>query len=417
MLKKTNDIIIIGGGAAGFFAAINLAELLKGLNIFILEKDTRVLSKVKVSGGGRCNVTNGCSDAMNLIKNYPRGGKELIGPFNSFGTSETIKWFEDHGVKLKTEDDGRVFPVTDKSQTIIDCFLNLARENNIQIQTGKNVSSITISDQNKFILSTKENEKFEADKLIITTGSNNPIWNELHKLGHKIIEPVPSLFTFNIDDELLKELSGVVVENVHLQIQKTKLNSNGPLLITHWGLSGPSVLSLSAFAARELNKMNYNFQLQVDWLPLLGYGKIETELKEIIVSKRNKSVSAQSLFKLPKRLVEKFFVKSGIDSDKHWGEVSKKEISALIEILKATKFLVKGKSTFKEEFVTAGGVELKEINFKTMQSKLIKNLFFAGEVLNIDAVTGGFNFQSAWTTGWLAANGIAASINEKEIKE
>lgn len=417
MPDKTKNIVIIGGGAAGFFTAINLAELVKGQNILILEKDVRVLSKVKVSGGGRCNVTNGCADVMTLVKNYPRGGRELIGPFNSFGASETIKWFEEHGVKLKTEDDGRVFPVSDSSQTIIDCFINLAKENDIQIQTGKNISSITISDQNKFILSTKGNEKFEADKLIVTTGSNNSIWRELQKLGHKIIEPVPSLFTFNIDDELLKELPGVAVENVHLQIDKTKFKSNGPLLITHWGLSGPSVLSLSAFAARELNKLDYDFQVQVDWLPLHSYEKIETELKDIIASHRNKSVSTQNLFKLPKRLSEKLISKSGIDLNKYWGEVSKKELSALTETLKATKFSVKGKSTFKEEFVTAGGVELKEVNFKTMESKLIKNLFLAGEVLNIDAVTGGFNFQSAWTTGWLAASGIAASINGKENQE
>lgn len=417
ILNDRKNIVIIGGGAAGFFSAINLAEHKAGLNIIILEKDNKVLSKVKISGGGRCNVTNSCSDVEQLVKNYPRGGKELIGPFHTFKTTDTIKWFEDRRVKLKIEADGRVFPVSDNSQTVIDCFLNFAKENDIQIQTGKNVSSITITEQNKFMVSTKGIEKFEADKLIVTTGSNNTIWSELQKLGHKIIEPVPSLFTFNIDDELLKELPGVAVENVHLQIDKTKFKSNGPLLITHWGLSGPAILSLSAFAARDLSKVDYNFQLLVDWLPAFSYEKIENELKEIIASNRNKSVSVQSIFKLSKRLVEKFFIKSGIDITKHWGEVSKKEMSSLIEVLKSTKISVKGKSTFKEEFVTAGGVDLKEINFKTMESKLIKNLFLAGEVLNIDAVTGGFNFQSAWTTGWLAAKGIAASINKPEIQE
>jgi predicted Rossmann fold flavoprotein len=416
-LQEVKNIIIVGGGAAGFFTAINLAEKVSGLNISILEKDPRVLSKVKISGGGRCNVTNACFDVMSLVKNYPRGRKELIGPFNSFNPLNTIKWFEDRGVKLKTEDDGRVFPVTDKSQTIVDCFVNLAKENNIKIYSSKNVSAIKISDQEKFFIATKENEIFEAEIAILTTGNSKTIWNELTKLGHKIIEPVPSLFTFNIDDELLKDLSGVSVENTHLSIAEIKSKSTGPLLITHWGLSGPAVLSLSAFAAIDLNKLDYNFQLIVDWLPALSYENILYELKEIISANRNKSVLTQAMFKLPKRLNEKLIIKSGININKHWGDVSKKEVSSLAEILKSTKFLVKGKSTFKEEFVTAGGVDLREVNFKTMESKLIKNLFFAGEVLNIDAVTGGFNFQSAWTTGWIAADVIASRINGIEIKE
>lgn len=415
--KNSKTIIIAGGGAAGFFAAINLAEQVGGLNILILEKDLNVLSKVKISGGGKCNITNACFDVNTLIKNYPRGSKELISPFYSFGTAGTIKWFEERGVKLKTETDGRVFPVTDKSQTVIDCLMNFAKEQNIQIQNGKQISSINLTNRNSFVLSTKENEEFNADRLLITTGSNKNVWFELSKLGHNIIEPVPSLFTFDIDDELLRGLSGVSLENVGLSAGETRKKSSGPALITHSGLSGPAVLYLSAFAARELNRLNYAFELSVDWLPELSYEKIHSKIKETIRNNRKNTTGSISLFVLPGRLIERILIKSGIDKNKIWNEVSNRKVSLLVENLKSTKLSVKGKSTFKEEFVTAGGVDLKEINFKTMESKVIKNLFLAGEVLNIDALTGGFNFQSAWTTGWLAAKGIAGSINKNEMQE
>ena len=397
-------LIVIGGGAAGFFGAINYAEKNPADEVIILEKSNKLLSKVKISGGGRCNVTNSISNPIELSKFYPRGEKELIGPFNKFTTTDTIKWFDERGIKLKIEEDGRVFPVTDDSQTIIDCFLNEAKKLNINIFTKKNVESLNQSENNRWEVSCSDNSEFESDKILVTTGNSESFWNMISSLGHEIIKPVPSLFTFNIHDERLKELAGVSVQNVEIKITNTNYKSSGPLLITHWGLSGPAILKLSAFAARELNSMNYSFEIEINFTPQHTFNQIADELKKVKVSSSKKIISSHNLFNIPLRFWEKITTASGISSELKWNDISNLLLRNLAKELTQAKFYVTGKSTFKEEFVTCGGVSLKEVDFKTMQSKILPNIYFAGEVLNIDALTGGFNFQSAWTTSWIAAN-------------
>ncbi len=403
-MKKT--IIIIGGGAAGFFGAINYAEKNPGDEVIILERSNKLLSKVKISGGGRCNVTNSISNPIELSKFYPRGEKELIGPFNKFTTTDTIKWFIEKGVKLKTEEDGRVFPITDNSQTIIDCFLDEAKKYNIKILTKKNVEMITQSTTKNWKVVCSDKTEYEADNLLITTGNSEQIWNTLKQLGHEIIKPVPSLFTFNIKDERLKDIPGISVKNVEIKITDTKYKSSGPMLITHWGLSGPSILKLSAFAARELNTMNYNFKIEINFIPKVNTNKVLDELKKIKQDSSKKIISTNPLFNIPLRLWERLILASGINSNLKWNDISKTLLLNLANELTQARFNVTGKSTFKEEFVTSGGVSLKEVDFKTMQSKILPGIYFAGEVLNIDALTGGFNFQAAWTTSWIAANSM-----------
>ena len=403
-LKKT--LLVIGGGAAGFFGAINYAEKNPDDEVIILEKSNKLLSKVKISGGGRCNVTNSISNPIELSKFYPRGEKELIGPFNKFTTTDTIKWFENRGVKLKTEEDGRVFPITDDSQTIIDCFLNEAKKHTIKVLTKKNVEMINQSTAKNWKVSCSDKTEYEADNLLITTGSSEQIWNTLNQLGHEIIKPVPSLFTFNIKDERLKDIPGISVQNVEIKITDTNYKSSGPMLITHWGLSGPAILKLSAFAARELSSMNYNFEIEIDFIPKLSLSKLVSELKNVKLSSSKKIISTYPLFNIPLRLWERITAASGISSTLKWNDISNSSLNNLAKELAQAKFMLTGKSTFKEEFVTSGGVSLKEVDFKTMQSKILPNIYFAGEVLNIDALTGGFNFQSAWTTSWIAANSM-----------
>ncbi len=393
-------IIIIGGGAAGFFAAITCAEQNPETEIIILERGKQVLQKVKVSGGGRCNITHACFDPKELTEFYPRGKKELLGPFHQFMTGDTMQWFEERGVPLKIEADNRVFPQSNSSQTVIDCLVNSVKNAGIELQLNQNVTSI-ITIENQFKITTNSQEII-ADKLLIATGSSPKFWDIISNLGHNIIPPVPSLFTFKINDTRIKEIPGVSVPNATVSLQGSKFESNGPLLITHWGISGPAVLKLSAFGALFLAEKNYQYSVKVNWISK----PTSTALNKLKILKREnpkKQLIVKSVFKdIPKRLWEQLVLASEITQDERWADISNKQIDNLANQLTNTIFNAYGKTTFKEEFVTAGGVDLKEINFKRFESKLHNNLFFAGEVLNIDAVTGGFNFQNAWTGGFIA---------------
>lgn len=403
-MTSNYDILIIGGGAAGFFTAINIAENNPKLKIAILERGKEVLSKVKVSGGGRCNVTHACFIPNELVKFYPRGEKELKGPFHQFCSGDTIEWFEKHGVELKIEEDGRMFPVTDSSQTIIDCFLNAAKKSGIDILTGQSVQSI-FKGENYWKADTNH-QSFRCDTLVMATGSNPKMWELMVSLEHTIETPVPSLFTFNIKDPRIKDLMGVSAFT-SVKVKDSKLKASGPLLITHWGMSGPGILRLSAWGARELAAKNYQFTLQVNWLHETDFEEAIDILKNLKEENTKKLVVKFCPFEFPKRLWESLINAAGISAETKWADISKKQLTDLANQLTNGQFQVNGKSTFKEEFVTAGGINLKEIDFKTMQSKLHDNLYFAGEILNIDAITGGFNFQNAWTGGFLAARAIS----------
>lgn len=402
-MNQNFDIIIVGGGAAGFFTAINIVEKNPKLKVSILERGAEVLQKVRISGGGRCNVTHACFEPNELVKFYPRGEKELRGPFHQFCSGDTIEWFERHGVELKIEDDGRMFPISNSSQTIIDCFLQATQKLGIKILTGQSVQSIF--ENNGFWKVETQSEHYLVEKLILATGSNPKIWELLQNFGHAIVSPVPSLFTFNIKDTRIKELPGVAA-NVSVKVKDTKLNSSGPLLITHWGMSGPAILKLSAWGARILHDKNYQFTIYVNWLNDVDTEDAEKILKELKQEQAKKAVSKKSPFEFPNRLWESLVLASGIESQTKWADVSKIQLQKLAHELTNASFQVNGKSTFKEEFVTAGGIDLKEINFKTMESKLHQNLYFAGEIVNIDAITGGFNFQNAWTSGFIVASAI-----------
>ncbi len=397
------DVLIVGGGAAGFFTAINLAEKNPDYAIAILERGKEVLTKVRVSGGGRCNVTHACFIPNDLVKFYPRGEKELRGPFHQFCSGDTVEWFEKHGVELKIEEDGRMFPITDSSQTIIDCFLNAAKKHKIEILTGQSVQSVFRSDETWKVETSQQT--FRCNNLVMTTGSNPKIWEMLEKLGHTIVPPVPSLFTFNIKDKRIKDLMGVSAF-ASVKVQHSRLSASGPLLITHWGMSGPGILRLSAWGARELYAKNYQFILEVNWLNGTTLEETENQLKELKLEHAKKVVAKKSPFDFPNRLWESLVLASEISLETKWADLSKKQLQNLALQLTNGKFQVNGKSTFKEEFVTAGGIDLREINFKTMESKLLPKLYFAGEILNIDAITGGFNFQNAWTGGFIVSENI-----------
>ena len=399
-------IIIIGGGAAGFFAAINAAEMDPEAKILILERGKELLTKVRISGGGRCNVTHAEFNPGELTKNYPRGGKELRGPFHSFMTGDTIAWFEERGIDLKIEEDGRMFPVSDSSETIINCFLNEANRLGVQILKNHSVQHIEKIEYH-YKISTN-NGIFSAEKILVATGSNPKIWSLLQNLGHSIEPAVPSLFTFNIKDERIKALPGISTF-ASVKIIGMNLEDEGPLLITHWGMSGPAVLKLSAWGARELNETDYKFQISVNWLPSQTSEGILKQLKDLKLAHGKQQTSKYAQFELPKRLWQSLVKASGIEETAIWADLNKDQLKNLSLQLTEAVFTVNGKSTFKEEFVTAGGINLKEVNFKTFESKLHKNLFFAGEVLNIDAITGGFNFQNAWTSGYLAAKAMISS--------
>lgn len=402
------DVVIIGGGAAGFFTAINLAESDTKLKIAIVERGKEVLSKVRISGGGRCNVTHACFDPKDLTAFYPRGEKELRGPFHQFCSGDTIAWFENHGVNLKIEEDGRMFPDTDSSQTIIDCFMQAAKHAKITILTSTSVQSI-FRTESHWKLDTN-GASLECKDLVMTTGSNPKMWETIAQFGHTIIKPVPSLFTFNIKDKRIQDLMGLAT-NAEVKVKGTKLEAVGPLLITHWGMSGPGILRLSAWGARVLADKNYQFQILVNWVPMHDTNSMVEDLISTRKDSAKRLVVKRSMFDLPNRLWERLVLSSGIDENTMWADLTNKQIEELAVQLTNAEFNVNGKSTFKDEFVTAGGVELKEVNFKTMQSKLDQQLYFAGEVLNIDAITGGFNFQNAWTTGFIAAQSIAEKNN------
>ena len=407
-MNSNFDIIIVGGGAAGFFTAINTVEKNPKLKVAILERGKTVLEKVRISGGGRCNVTHACFIPNDLVKYYPRGEKELRGPFHQFCSGDTIEWFSTHGVELKIEDDGRMFPVSDNSQTIIDCFLSATQKLGIQVLTGQSVQSIfnpEVSGENYWKVETNH-ETFACQKLIMTTGSNPKIWDMLNQLSHTIVQPVPSLFTFNIKDTRIKDLMGLSAF-AKVKVKGSKLEAAGPLLITHWGMSGPGILRLSAWGARELFDKHYQFILQVNWLNEVTFEEAINTLKELKQEHAKKAVSKKSPFEFPNRLWESLVLASGISTETKWADLSKKQLSVLANQLTNGEFQVNGKSTFKEEFVTAGGIDLKEINFKTMESKLHENLYFAGEIVNVDAITGGFNFQNAWTSGFIVAQSIS----------
>jgi predicted Rossmann fold flavoprotein len=408
MIEK--DIIVIGGGAAGFFAAINIAEQAPSLKVALLERGQTGLSKVKVSGGGRCNITHAEFIPSELVQNYPRGERELLGPFHQFMPGDTIAWFEERGVELKIEDDGRMFPISNSSETIIDCFLNEAKKHHVDVLYSHSVKAISNIDNKagKFQIETSQGF-FLAKKIVIATGSSTKIWSLLEDLGHTVSAAVPSLFTFKISDERIKDIPGVVAENVDIKILETNLCSEGPLLITHWGMSAPAVLKLSAFGALEIAKRNYKFKIEVNFIKQSLEDCLDN-LKTLKQHLSKKTVFKSSQFNLPKRLWYKLVVASKITEDTRWADLNKLQLEALASQLTQAVFHVQGKTTFKEEFVTAGGVSLKEINFKTFESKRVPGIYFAGEVLDIDAITGGFNFQNAWTGAYIVSKNISKGL-------
>ena len=396
------SIAIIGGGAAGFFCAAILAEYISASQITIYERSEKILQKVKISGGGRCNVTHVAMPADELITKYPRGSKEMRGPFNRFDSSHTIQWFEKHGVRLKTEADGRMFPVTDSSQTIVDCLIKATLEKGVKLKTRCSVNQISKQDD-EWELSTEQGI-IKAGKVLIATGSSQNFWNILtHCTSHTLVEPVPSLFTFNCSSDILHHLSGVSVPNAEIRIHESKWTATGPLLITHWGLSGPAVLRLSAWAARWLNEKDYNFKIEVNWKP--GWNKSKAFEWLIANKKSNPKKKPANLndAPVPSRLWQNMVESKPEMDEKIMADIPNQTLEKLAELITNSVFEIEGKSTYKDEFVTAGGIHLKEIEFKTFESKLHPGLYFAGEVLNIDAITGGFNFQAAWTGAYHAA--------------
>jgi hypothetical protein len=397
--------IIIGGGAAGFFAAIACAEANPDMEVIILEKAQNVLQKVKVSGGGRCNVTHACFVPSELVNYYPRGHKELHGPFSRFHPADTMEWFADRGVELKIEDDGRVFPTTDKSQTIINCLVEMAEVAGVNIKKGVTVNDIR-KEGTGWQLKTTAGDMY-ADRLMVATGGSKKVWDILKKLGHTIVEPVPSLFTFNIKDPRIKGLAGIALPDVEITVANSELTETGPLLITHWGLSGPAVLKLSAWGAFELAHRFYYFPVMINWLAGKELDDVYAAMIEERVSTPRKRILNHAMFNMPLRLWKSIGEFAGIKSTTNWADLSNKQIQDFAAELTGSVLQVSGKSTYKEEFVTAGGIHLNEINFKRFESKIHPGLFIAGEALNIDALTGGFNFQAAWTGGWLAGHALA----------
>lgn len=409
------DVAIIGGGAAGFFAAVNIKAKHPQYKVIIIEKNSTVLNKVRVSGGGRCNVTHHCFDPYQLVKYYPRGQRELLSVFTRFNPENTIAWFKSHGVPLKTELDGRMFPVTDDSETIINCLLNLSEKYKVEIKNRMGVKAIHVKEQS-FELET-ESGIVTAHKLLIAGGSSDSLWQMISGLGHKIISPVPSLFTFNIKNQLLEDLMGISFVNAQVELdiekpvfktfnlKKNDLIQVGPMLITHWGLSGPAILKLSSVAAVLLHHLNYRFQIKVNFISQTIESVLD-EMQKLKKTEPKKQIINTPLFGLPQRFWHRLHSMSFQHAEIKWADVSNNELNVLANLICNSRLPVMGKSTFKEEFVTAGGVDLKEIDFKTMESKLVKNLYFAGEVINVDALTGGFNFQAAWSEAWIVSESI-----------
>lgn len=405
------DLIVIGGGAAGFFGAITAAEVSPGLRVLILEKAPEVLGKVRISGGGRCNVTHACFDPNELIERYPRGGRSLIGPLYQWGPTDTVEWFESHGVELKTEADGRMFPITDKSKTIVDCLMGTARREGVEVRTRCEVRSATPSfDGTRWEIELINGDQLRTRSLLVATGGiRGGIGGRIAKdAGHQVEPAAPSLFTFKISDEPeLLDLAGIAVPEAIASVPGTKLREQGPVLITHWGLSGPAILRLSAWGARDLQRTNYCFQVVIDWTGLGSIGAVDEGLRQWREQHQRATVIGRPAFGLPSRLWKWIVKAAQIEDDRRWSNLTRDEHQALTQKLGASVFSVTGKSTNKDEFVTCGGVVLKEVDFRTMESRLAPGLFFAGEVLDIDGITGGFNFQAAWTTGRIAGEAIA----------
>ena len=396
-------VIIIGGGASGFFTAANIDTKL--YDVTILEQNSDVLQKVKISGGGRCNVSHACFDPRELVQFYPRGNKELLSVFTKFQPGDTMNWYEEHGVALKIEDDNRIFPESNSSQSIIDCLVNECKKKNVKILTKQTVTEI-LPQENGYKIHTTDQNYF-ADYVIFSTGSSPKAFKILEKLGHQIIAPIPSLFTFNIKNEILKDLMGTSFQYVDIEIPKLNLEESGSLLITHWGLSGPAILKLSAWGARELAALKYQFEIIVNFIGTASEDALEI-FKNFKENEPKKSIGQTKIFDITNRFWQRILFVSGIDAAKQLANINNKEMQKIIENLCCCRMNVTGKSTFKEEFVTAGGVDLKEMDFKTMKSKKLPNFYISGEVLNIDAVTGGFNFQACWSEGWLIAQDLNA---------
>ncbi|MBP0000822.1 MAG: NAD(P)/FAD-dependent oxidoreductase [Cyanobacteria bacterium SID2] len=399
------QVIVIGGGAAGFFGSIACATANPDARVTLLEASRKPLHKVRISGGGRCNVTHACFDPVELVKHYPRGEKALRGPLTRFQPRDTVRWFEERGVKLKTESDGRMFPTTDNSETIARCLFDSAIELGVVLAKQSPVVAVR-KDATEFVLTLKGGETRRADRILLATGSSPKGYQLARELGHSIVDPVPSLFTFNIVEPMLNDLAGVSVPESIVRLPEAKLSQSGPLLVTHWGLSGPAILKLSAWGARFLHDRSYRTPLVVNWLPKHNP---ETLRQHLLFTKSNspkKSIGTFSPVELPRRLWLYHLVRLDIDTGKRWAELSKKEIDRLVRQLLQCEYSIAGKGIFKDEFVTCGGVKLKEVNFKTLESRRCPNLYFAGEILDIDGVTGGFNFQNAWTTGWLAGRAM-----------
>ena len=407
---KKKRLIVVGGGAAGFFCAVNAARLSPSLEVVIVEKTNKLLSKVRVSGGGRCNVTHACFSIAEMIKKYPRGASFLKKAFHHFFTTDTIAWFKDRGVELKTESDGRMFPISNNSQTIVDCLLQEANRYGVEILMNKEVKAVKkISDGFELIFS--NDTTLVANFLCIASGGypKSTQFEWLHQIGHTIEAPVPSLFTFNMPGNPINALMGISVERVQVKIMGSKLAEEGPLLITHWGMSGPAILKLSAWGARELAAKNWQFGMVVNWLPAYNEQTLKDKFQLIRFDIAAQKISNRNPFLLPQRLWEYLLQQSGVNENSRWADLPAKEQNKLIKNICAQEFSVNGKTTFKEEFVTSGGIALEEVEHASMESKIVPGLFFAGEVLNVDGVTGGFNFQNAWTTGWVAAKAIAAN--------
>lgn len=401
-------LYVIGGGAAGFFCAVNAARMNPSLKVLILESSSKLLSKVKVSGGGRCNVTHACFEIAEMIKRYPRGDKFLRKAFHQFFTTDTIQWFQERGVQLKTESDGRMFPITDSSQTIINCLLREADRYGVEILLNTEVKALAYTN-NHWLINTANKKQLTANYVCIACGgfAKASKFDWIKATGHSIEEPVPSLFTFNIPDDKITEMPGVSVPEAEIKITGTKFRERGPLLITHWGLSGPAVLRLSAWAARQLSIFDYEFSIIINWLPQYNEQSLRERLQQIRFEIASQKMNSKNPFQLPQRLWNYHLNQSGVKEETRWADLPSSEQNKLMKQLCAQELKVKGKTTFKEEFVTAGGIKLTEVNADTMQSKIQPGLFFAGEILDVDGITGGFNFQNAWTTGFIAAKTIA----------
>jgi predicted Rossmann fold flavoprotein len=406
---KTPRIVIVGGGAAGFFAAITCTETCPGAEVFLLEKTSHFLAKVKISGGGRCNVTHACFEPREFARRYPRGERALISALGKFSARDTVEWFATRGVTLKTESDGRMFPVTDSSQTIIDCLLHAAADSGVKSRLNCGVESVVKSPGGGFELKLSTGETLDCDRLLLATGGcrTAALGHLAVSLGHRLVAPVPSLFTFHIAVPWLNDLAGVAVEDAEVSIAPAKLRECGPMLITHWGVSGPAVLRLSAWGARWLHDFNYQFSLLINWLPQWQDEKLATEFEFRRRSQPAKLLVNWPIAPLPARLWTQLVVAAGIAAETRWAALGGAAQHKLIQQLRRSEFAVSGKSLNKDEFVTCGGVPLDEVDFRTMESKVCPGLYFAGEILDVDGITGGFNFQAAWTTGWLAGRAMA----------